>query len=645
MTTQAELGKLKLYQAEFANSKRWREQFEDLWKMMYDVYRHRDPMFCGHELAKDKIQVNYAHSTVNTIMDATLHRFPKITVTARNAPTFRNAVIAEHALNQQWQTKGWQRPHRLAFLDKLIFGHGWVKSTYQFDQEEREMSDEEFERIFIEKKDAAYAVAREGKRPFPEDDEIRESIERKGMFTLKDQVQKERVSVWDIFVDPAGKDMDSICWIAQRISVKRRLFEQDERFPERLRFPNGKRMSSIPGGNGVQGAQDALTFQDETRYEGNDSGVSIDFVHYVEFYDMIEGTVSWFLEDSGDDFLISPQPMPYAFGQPFNQQRGTEVPDRFYPMGEIECILDQQRELNQARTDMLNDRKKGARQYLFKPDNVTPEFEEAMKSDEEELLIPVKKDVQFSDVMAELPFQARIRPELYDQSSLFLQDIFQLTGITDYQRGGGAAARTATQVAVENDASLARQGRQLKALEESMALSARRALQLMQQFMTEREVLRISNVGEQFDSEEAGFEQRYSTIWYEYGPEDIGGEFAVAIEAGSTQPMNDSTRAQRALQVMNAVVPFLQLGNLLDPSQLLVYVLRELGVPNPESWVQQGVDPRGLDTSQLGNAPSVAGGVGPIGANVSPEQQPGQGQGTDLEGVRRQLAGQIGLAG
>jgi len=642
MTTRQQLEKLRQYQADYKNSRQWREKFEDKWRLMIEVYSHRDPLYCGSNLKRDRIQVNYVHSTVNTIMDSTLHRHPKITVTARSANVFRNSVIAEHVLNQQWQTKGWQRPHRLAFLDKLLIGHGWTKITYQFTQEEWELSREQFEAAFEESKEAMLASFRAGERAYPKDEEIRESIERKGVYTLKDQAQVERVSPFDIFVDVAGKDMDTIGWIAQRITVKRRDFEADERFPEKFRDSRRTRT----GNESVSGADAGMTMQEDTVIEAALNGVSIDFVHYVEFYDIREGTVCWFLEEGGDDFLIEPAPMPYAFGQPFEMQRGTEVPDRFYPIGEVEIILDQQRELNELRTDMLNDRKKGARQYLYKPDNVGPEFEEAMKSDADELLIPIPNDVEFGDVMAELPYQARIRPELYDQTSLILQDIFQLTGITDYQRGGGASARTATQVAVENDASLARQGRQLKALEEAMAATARKALQLMQQFMSESQVLRLSNVGQQFDANGLqGFEQRYHTVWFEYGPEDIGGEFDVAIEAGSTRPMNDSTRAQSALQLMNAVIPFLQLQSI-DPAQLLVYVLRELGVPNPEAWVREGVDPRGLGEQNEPNLsiPSVAGGVGPVGANVLPEQQPGQGSGPGLDAVRAQLAGQTGLA-
>ena len=53
---------LRYYQGEYANSQRWRKNFESRWRTFVEVYRHRDPMFCG-EGKKDRIQVNYIHST------------------------------------------------------------------------------------------------------------------------------------------------------------------------------------------------------------------------------------------------------------------------------------------------------------------------------------------------------------------------------------------------------------------------------------------------------------------------------------------------------------------------------------------------------------------------------------------------------
>ena len=75
-----------------------------------------------------------------------------------------------------------------------------------------------------------------------------------------------------------------------------------------------------------------------------------------------------FADGATDGFLITPTKMPYAFGHPFLMLRNYEVPDDFYPMGELEQIEPLQLELNETRTQMLNHRKRYARKYLYMED-------------------------------------------------------------------------------------------------------------------------------------------------------------------------------------------------------------------------------------------------------------------------------------
>ena len=69
-------------------------------------------------------------------------------------------------------------------------------------------------------------------------------------------------------------------------------------------------------------------------------------------------TVATLSYDSSDDatsdddggFLIKPKEMPYASGHPFEMIRNFEVPDHFYPIGDVEQIESLQLELNETRT-------------------------------------------------------------------------------------------------------------------------------------------------------------------------------------------------------------------------------------------------------------------------------------------------------
>ena len=44
--------------------------------------------------------------------------------------------------------------------------------------------------------------------------------------------------------------------------------------------------------------------------------------------------------------------MPYAYGQPFVMLRNYDVPDYFYPMGDLEAIESLQLELDKTRSQI-----------------------------------------------------------------------------------------------------------------------------------------------------------------------------------------------------------------------------------------------------------------------------------------------------
>jgi len=110
-----------------------------------------------------------------------------------------------------------------------------------------------------------------------------------------------------------------------------------------------------------------------------------------------------------------------------------------------------------------------------------------------------------------------------------------------------------------------------------MAISAvaRRVLQLMQQFMTGNQMARVTVSGED--------------MFIDYTREDIIGEYDFAVQAGSTQPMNDTIRKQQAISLMNAIAPLV--GTVIDPQALAVHVLESgFGIKDPEKFLIQAPD-------------------------------------------------------
>jgi len=290
--------------------------------------------------------------------------------------------------------------------------------------------------------------------------------------------------------------------------------------------------------------------------------------------------------------------MPYSFGHPYVMIRNYDVPDYFYPMGDLEAIEPLQRELNATRTQMMNHRKRYSRKYLFKESAFDADGRDALESDYDNVLVPVSSDENLTNVV--VPFPAVVTPpEFYRQSDIIEGDIQTVSGISEYQRGGlPEIRRTATEAAIVQDAANARAADKLATIEASIAEVAYRLVILAQQFMTGEQVARI--VGK--DGE---------PLWVTFDTEYIAGEFDYEVEAGSTAPANDSFRRQMALQMVDAMAPFAGAGIVNMPA-LAAHVLQfGFGVKNPDQFVTAGPPPMPEQTPSEGMPQSDLGAMAP----------------------------------
>ena len=305
--------------------------------------------------------------------------------------------------------------------------------------------------------------------------------------------------------------------------------------------------------------------------------------------------------------------MPYSFGQPFVMLRNYDVPDHFYPIGDLESIEPLQRELNETRTQMMNHRKKYSRKYLYKESAFDNLGRTALESDEDNVMVPVISDEALSSIVAAFP--AVINPsDFYDQTQMIIGDIDRVSGVSEIQRGGTSEIRrTATESSLVQDASNARTADKLAMIEQAISECGRRMVALARQFMTGEQVARVMGK----DGE---------PVWIQYDRDYLEGDFDFEVVAGSTQPHNESFRRQMALQMVDAMAPFAGAG-IIDMPKLAAYVLQQgFGVKNPDEFIAQPQAPMGAPAGQ----PPVP---------ASPEQMPPEGgAGLPLNGDPAQLA-------
>lgn len=590
-SAEAETPKKMLAKVSAAVNWRDKAKYDETWSTLIKMYGslYEYPELTGYT---DVIAPNMVFSTVNVIVPSIAINYPKITVTARKQESESRASIVEAAANYYWRHFDVHDEFRAMIKDFSIVGHGWLKTTWAFSEEKRELAPDEWKQEVAQALTQRNLAEMEGKKrgiqgvTFPTDKEIVDSIPTTTLEVVEDHPMVERISPFDVFIDPAVTRLKDARWIAQRMYVPIEVARRNEAWDAAAR-------KQIHAAVLKRDKVDVLR-------EGEDVFGEAEFAIVWEFYDLVEEKLCVFAEDC-DKWLIAPVENEMPFEHPFVFVENYSVPEKLYPIGDVETIMPLQRELATTRTQMINDRKRFRRMYMYRPDDLGEDGVNALLSGDDNAMIEVEGDRPFTDIIAPMGTQ-QLPPEFYNQSTMILDDINLVSGISEYQRGAVAEIRrTATEASMIQDASNARSADKLSIIERAIGEVARRVVQMAQKNLTTTQVAKITSDNGQVD-------------WIPFDAEDIEGEFDFEVEAGSTQPQNETFRRQSALQLMDTMAPFIQMG-VVDPRKLAEHVLKNgFGVKNPEQFLaqQQPMAPQ---------QPGMPAGVPPQGG-MPPQGQP-----------------------
>jgi len=550
-----------------ALKKRKEAGYDDMWSKLIRLYglKYDYPEIAAQY--EDVVAPNMAFSTVNVVIPSVAVNYPKITVTASKPEDEMRAPTVEAAANYMWRKYNAHEEFRLAITDKVITGIGWLKTIWDYQEETRQMTEEEYalqvQQALIELQSGMQNAMAMGVAPeeFPSEEDVIASVPTETTVVTADKPLIQRVSVYDIVVDPDATRLSEARWIAHRMFIPIDVAKADKRFKAKVR-------KELVGQSMAQAKRDVETLgSSERRTEDPEWAV------VYEYYDLIAKTVCTFSESGGDGYLIDPAPIPYAFGHPFQPVMGYTVPDQFYPVGDVEAMFGLQEELAMVRTQLTNDRKRFMRKILYKKDGFSATGLDSLQSPHDNEFVEVVSDAPFSDLVAPMPHEP-MTPEAYNQSAMLMDDIDVVTGVTEYQRGSVAEIRrTATEAGLMQDGANARAADSLAKVEKAIGEVAERTVALCQQYLSTEQVAKI--VGEDG-----------VVTWVNYTAEDIAGEYDFVVEAGSTQPMNETFRRQSAMQLMDAVAPLISMG-VVNPMAIADHVLRMgFGIKDTSQFIQ-----------------------------------------------------------
>lgn len=579
---------------------KWRRdaKYDDKWSKIIKIYANQYdyPELAGYN---DVVAPNMLFSTANVIVPSIMVNYPKITVTARKPQDQDAAQVVEAMANYNWQHYNFQEEVRMVTKDFVVLGHGIAKVTWVLREEERELERDEWvvqvQEALEEVNQARIEADMLGMEvEFPSDDDVIAAVPTRQKVVVEDHAHVERVSPFDIYIDPDATRLKDARWVAQRIYMPLTEAKQKEGWSAAAR----KRLKGA--------AMSDAKKEYDLMFTGEERGRDATFAVIWEYYDLVNKKVCTFAEGC-DMFLSPPEDFPYPFGHPYVFALNYIVPEKLYPIGDLEAILPLQMELAFTRTQMVNDRKRFRRMYMYKPEVLGPDGLAALLSSDDNAMVPVDTDGSFGDALAPIA-TTPLPPEFYNQTAMILDDINLVSGVTEYQRGQVAEVRrTATEAAMIQDMSNARSSDKLAIIERMISEIAERCVQLAQEFLTTEQVAKV--VGPDGAS-----------VWMPYTRDEVQGEFDFHVEAGSTQPMNETFRRQSAMQLLDVMAPFISSG-VIDPARLAEHVLRQgFGIKDTQQFlVQQNPQMEAMQGGQGGMLPPGAPQMPP----GMPEEMPG----------------------
>lgn len=558
---------------------------EQYWAQSEDQYMgdHWDEIESAETLS-DLIVVNMSFSTANTIVPYMTGSEPNFLVLPLGEGADpRNAAIQQSFLNRIWRAElEGQDELEAAAHDFVTYGDGYLKGGYEMVEKRTDL----------------------------------------GAYSTTAKLWVKKVSPWDVWIEPYADGTHNARWVAHRLRLTRP--EVEAMFSKNLDSVNYSKYETVdPDEHGSNRTRDMIL--DETEY-----------AEIYEFYDMVEGYCVTFAE-SGDVPLKVVEDVPVL---PIVQMGNYRIPNSPYHMGELEQLWDIQQELNKARTQMTVHRARNAQKFLAQKGTIDPDAREALKSQVVNEVVEVDTNGAPLDNIISPAQVPGLSADVYNVSEILERDIYEISGVSEYLRGGTPTVRrTATEATIIEGASNVKSQFKLRQVEKA----ARRLGTLLlgfaadvypktdydelQLYLTGRDaelVARnsspedlVDDFGNQLDPRDV------QSAVFSPRPEIWTGTYEVLVEQASTELRSPALREQKyrgiVMDLIQAVPLLQNMGVFLDLRKLLILWFEAAGIDDVEGLFmgprpQVGPEPGRVDTDLYGDLadPAVQGILGQL---------------------------------
>lgn len=601
-----------------------RAYYEPIWEACEEAYTKGDVTWSRPTAGEvyggsfsDGVRVNRVKPLVDTAHAATTLNHPRAKIYPRVGGDHRAAVWAERWANQMWERYEAHEEFRAMAKDAHCIGHGWLKTGWHHHEEERQRQVAGPE---IETEAEALAeqlIAFEEENPelaadLPQEEDVIGGIEEQAEFESYTEVVEsrpfvERISPYDIWVDPTAARLRDARYIVQRVFRSVDDVRNDESYKRstRMKVVGGldNEISTgweLSGRN--QGFQGVDTFDDR-------------LVAVYEYWSLEDDYVWGVWTTNVDGWLIDPEPWPVP-ELPFIYLPMDPLPSTFYPIGQVFPILNLQTELNSIRTLQLDFLDNYVPRVIMSEDILTDEMVHDLGSDSPLQVLRAKPGPQGSLRELAIPFpQPNMPSEWPMMSEAVVRDIDFVGGMPDYSTAPNRR-RSATEAAIQQDQTAVRAQDKNNLFERGAAEVVRRWVGMAQEFLMGEVPVTITPNEDIPQERQMSFMSRQDILSER--------EFEFHIEVGSMAPRDDAVNRLEKQQLLKELVPLMQAG-VINPRAVAEMVLIAHGVTNiddfivGEQWQEPGAPGGAPGGGEEGAPPPDTGEFQPI----TPGQVPG----------------------
>lgn len=602
---------------------RWADQARDWWDRYENVAKVTQATAKGHT-----INVTTGVSVIDSLFSGLTAVDVEFILEPVGATEPDQALLAETALNEEWQVCDVDIERDQAIKDALITGIGFVKVGYDF-YSTTALEDRDPEDIY---RDVQSLIAEAQAAGIPIDAEVigglvptQEEVE----YAHRDRLVTDYVSWENIRWDPKAKQWGDVKWVAQL--TKMPLQEMQENplwrdYVKRSRKNGGLRQLDRIKPDATLDREIMVT----SKPEEDDSLVTI-----VEYWDLETGTFC--VMPKGQNIILFEGVNPFAL-EPDLQDRSPFVPlalrgtnRRVRGISDMELMVRSLNEKNMYRSRTANYIDRYVPKVLAEEDVFTDEGKKALSSTDYGEIVSIQKGAQTSDIIPMTPPQLPV--EAFQMNDRIDNEIREATGVNELMRGlFPDRKRTATETNEVVSASAARQSEKRNTLERFHVEIARRMLTLMQKFYDAPRMARYVDAS-------------MGNVPWEFEGKDLVGRFTMNVNLSPREAETREAIKQEATVALNILYPFTENSPespaVIEKATLVQWFMRKYGFSrrdineltnSPEeqqvnaagaAQVQAGGPPPGpLSPQELlaaSNGPATVGAA--LGAQVAPEAE------------------------